>query len=293
MFARLFGKVDNQRSSDQDNIVDTTNTSKLRTITEDELLIHGYIKHQKYLSIPIPIDIINLLLLFYHIEWEMLKFMANTKGFKLSEDRLCAIKQDKWIIQSIVADIEPVKSGIHCWRVYSFTNHVPFAWTVSETNLDRNFTEIGIINLGIYKAIRPQNKYSLNKFDCDVFGKGAVDILLNVDKGILRMCVVGFVEEPYGITMKGLPIPGVNYHKHSTLRRLEDEESVCHQGYVPRLFLCGCEQKAKIAQIPIQYYGKPIRNLFGEFEDEKCVQYSIDELNSEDLELCELEFMLY
>ena len=90
---------------------------------QNEIQVYGYIRQQtEAMSLEIPIDIMNICLSFYFETFEMLQFDAKYKsetGIILTDDRKCAKRE--WIgrdwYRYVMADIEPVREGIHCWRV--------------------------------------------------------------------------------------------------------------------------------------------------------------------------------
>ena len=87
---------------------------------KNESLVHGWIRGQtKTRSVEFPIDIINICLLFYMEVYEILKFndqfIAET-GIELSDDNKCVTRVKGSYHRSIMADVEPVFEGIHCWR---------------------------------------------------------------------------------------------------------------------------------------------------------------------------------
>ena len=70
-------------------------------------------------------------------------------------------------------------------------------------------------------------------------------MLLDADKGILKFCVVPFVEEKYEAILRKIPIDN-------------------DEGYVPHFNLDRRGQNLKIARIPIDWYGKEKSSIFEE-----------------------------
>ena len=95
--------------------------STVRTKEEDCLLIYGYIRIQNISKIEIPTDIKELFIQFHHEEFRRLKFskkfVCNEKGYEFSEDNKCVKRCDPSGMNWILVDDEPVKQGIHCWRI--------------------------------------------------------------------------------------------------------------------------------------------------------------------------------
>ena len=81
--------------------------------------VAGYIRNMQTSEIPESIQLI--ILLFYHEGIEVMKFSATfrTNGiYQLSDDDKCAkVISTGWNAGFILADADPVKSGIHCWRI--------------------------------------------------------------------------------------------------------------------------------------------------------------------------------
>ena len=86
----------------------------------DELLVFGYIRCDIDIDDDeIPMDIINLCMLFYHLNFEILSFSTEFCGqdiYQFTQNNQCVT-----VLESghnfILADVEPVTQGIHCWRI--------------------------------------------------------------------------------------------------------------------------------------------------------------------------------
>ena len=89
----------------------------------DELLVYGFIHKPLLKPLNIPLEIINLCLKFYMELYEILKFSDDKKKhyicerLQLSEDRTCVSRPGYTECGYVLADIEPVTYGIHCWRI--------------------------------------------------------------------------------------------------------------------------------------------------------------------------------
>ena len=89
----------------------------------NELLVHGFIRKQcKKMNIKIPLAIIDLFFIWYHIKCIPLPFSLkyiSSKRIALTENNYCATSKSGnddtygWVL----ADVEPVFKGIHCWRI--------------------------------------------------------------------------------------------------------------------------------------------------------------------------------
>ena len=86
---------------------------------KEKLLIVGYMRQINITNI--PLDIINLFILFYHATYKILQFSkiyCTQKAYVFSDDNKCVTRsRTSGGMAYIVADIEPVKDGIHCWRI--------------------------------------------------------------------------------------------------------------------------------------------------------------------------------
>ena len=87
----------------------------------DEYCVFGFVRTN--CLIQIPNDVQFMCFRFYYEEYVILKFSKeymNNNAYQLSQDNTLAtrkINRDtsyRWILP----DIEPVYSGIHCWRAY-------------------------------------------------------------------------------------------------------------------------------------------------------------------------------
>lgn len=94
----------------------TTKTKK----EMDELLMYGYIRCDIGINNDdIPLDIMNLCMKFYHLNFELLPFsqeFCSDDTYQFTENNQCiTVIADNH--KFIVADVEPVTTGVHCWRV--------------------------------------------------------------------------------------------------------------------------------------------------------------------------------
>ena len=87
---------------------------------QSEILVHGYIKMESKNASEFPLDIMNICLVFYLELFRILRFsdkFISKDGTELRDDNRCAIKSLEFGHNYIMADVEPVFNGIHCWRV--------------------------------------------------------------------------------------------------------------------------------------------------------------------------------
>ena len=111
-----------------------TASSSISFKLKQELLVHGYIQQQisKLLKVQIPVDIIEVCLLFFMSVFEVLKFSQIYKshnGITLSDDNKCAIRAGAFNNHEyIIVDDKPVFKGIHCWRVKVETKTNNYKW---------------------------------------------------------------------------------------------------------------------------------------------------------------------
>ena len=90
--------------------------------TKDHLLVQGFIRiYSQEFSINIPPEIHQLFFLWFHITAQILTWNAEYRSMntiQLSEDKVLAKRNPVSFQPSyILADIEPVFDGIHCWRI--------------------------------------------------------------------------------------------------------------------------------------------------------------------------------
>ena len=86
---------------------------------QDELLVYGYI-HKQSFDVHIPTDVIELCLSFFMQLYEILRFSEQYKSSDdthLSDDRKCVKRLTTYGHRYILADVDVVTNGIHCWRV--------------------------------------------------------------------------------------------------------------------------------------------------------------------------------
>ena len=96
---------------------------------DDELLVYGYV-HEPILNVlQIPTEIIEICLKFYMEIYKILQFSDNKElhyisndGLLLTDNRTCVKRvfdetSTFHECRYVLADIEPVTNGIHCWRV--------------------------------------------------------------------------------------------------------------------------------------------------------------------------------
>ena len=103
----------------------------MATKDQDDLLVHGYIKMliaKHKIDKDIPDDIIKIFVLFYKQTFEIIKWSAEhlNEELNLIDDDKCVFAPDFRSSvapysynphASCVADIEPVNTGSHCWRL--------------------------------------------------------------------------------------------------------------------------------------------------------------------------------
>ena len=83
----------------------------------DKLAVAGYIREQ---GVTFPADLLDLCFLFFHVEYEILRFSTEYKRdtLSLSEDRTLishATNPSSGYFYALV-DTEPVTGGSKCWR---------------------------------------------------------------------------------------------------------------------------------------------------------------------------------
>ena len=95
---------------------------------KDRLLSFGFVRtYCVQFQLDIPTDIMSLVFVWYHIRVEILKWCTeyHGEGIKLLDGhRLAQQPADQdggpaWVLP----DVEPVYSGIHCWRIQVMTKN--------------------------------------------------------------------------------------------------------------------------------------------------------------------------
>eukprot|EP00483_Globobulimina_turgida_P002040 UN02042 len=149
-------------------------------------------------------DIIQTALAFYP-EIEVLKFSTTFKDkfLALSDDNKCVTSNDM-CHKYIVVDIAPVKHGVHCWRAKIQKNQST-DWLLCGVSEKKAFSKYSYTKVyGIARNRwypKDQNKFEYFKFhnniSIDHFNRTnlEIDILLNVDKRELKLCVVGLCDK--------------------------------------------------------------------------------------------------
>ena len=97
---------------------------------KDVLLVYGYMHNQSFFNkLQIPIEIIEICLKFFMEIYQIQQFTddieshyRSSDGLLLTENRTCVRRvfdnSCKWEeCRYILADIEPLTTGIHCWRI--------------------------------------------------------------------------------------------------------------------------------------------------------------------------------
>eukprot|EP01084_Bolivina_argentea_P141969 249450_1 len=190
---------------------------------------------------------------------EILKFspqyMSDDGHLELSDDYKCVTHSGSDSHTYILADIQPVTNGVHCWRVQVThpTQHWLF-WGISSKKLyaqksyykentvqgvavNKGSLEWYLHNNAIHNNITKEYQQLFLKKHCQV------DMLLDVDKGTLNLCVVGHSEGKKQIKICGLSNPPNN-------------------AWVPHFNLYSSNTQLRIAKIPVSLFGKHKKNIF-------------------------------
>eukprot|EP01084_Bolivina_argentea_P095846 172308_1 len=209
---------------------------------------------QKRISIE---DIIQLVFPYCKV-LEILQWSTEFKSklhLELSNNNQCV----KYVGQQndhrfIVADIEPVCSGIHCWRIKATipdASHPWFVWGISDKRMFANESYMDMFGVAYDNQWFPNNRSNFNFKtnrgidDHDLSGLKKtnieVDILLNIDKSELCICAVG--------------------DRNKTEAKMWDLP-VYKQGWVPHIVFYVNKSEAKIASIAVDWYGIKKDNIF-------------------------------
>eukprot|EP01084_Bolivina_argentea_P239193 402043_1 len=221
-----------------------------------ETLVHGYIRTcQKQIHFDIPNDIVEMIGVFYIHIFELLQFVkigTDVNNNLILEDNryLARINGYRWQL-FVLADIKPIMNGIHCFRVYnkSVNGQCYVMWMVSQCK--NKYIRYSYDDKSCY-GISYQEWFSRGhpekKNNGIVLGIGnlglrkseiEVDMLLDLEKEELRICVVGNKEQEAKIW----PVPK------------------CKAGYKPHLHLVDVDI-TRLCRIPVNWYGLEKDGIF-------------------------------
>lgn len=279
--------------SSSDGIISVGNPAK------DELLVSGYCRMvlQKSEALTLPSELIHLLFEWFHQRFEILKWSEQYRtkdAMKLSDDSRCVTRAQMKVqgYQWILCDVDPVFEGVHCWRLMQRNP------TKSSTKSAR---DVGWVNYGVGSkrmytdnAFAPPTVYGIANNDCWYGGGGGnrhwhsyeqnkerrndayvygfarnnieIDILLDADKGILKLVVVGTL----GKMMK--TAGGEQKTGEAILKTLPTETK---HGWVPYIntFSSATGCSLRICKIPSEWYGLSCKDLqWGDECDVPCVK---------------------
>eukprot|EP01084_Bolivina_argentea_P042160 77770_1 len=149
----------------------------------------------------------------------MLTFSSKYKsddGWKFSDHNRCIerLKGDhsaayRWIL----ADIEPVFEGIHCWRVNA-KHKEEGGWVVYGVSPIKQFKnscgQQGVWGITYNNCWYPTMNRNINRSvvtNCEHFHQKNldVDIYLDATRGEMKICVVGMKGDKYEPIFKGMP----------------------------------------------------------------------------------------
>eukprot|EP01084_Bolivina_argentea_P123528 218903_1 len=225
-----------------------------------KLLIERYIK-QNYnynsLKVSIPTNIYCMCILFAFGLYKKIKFSSKYKscyGLKLSENNKFVTKSNDTHSSWILCNIKPIYKGTICWRVFCENpNKELLTFGISsrkkgKTNKLSHDKIYGIsrnnnTNKNYYK---PMGHTKTNKIDLKHFiqNKCVIDILLNADKGLLKLCVPGICDDNHEALIYDIPI-----------------NNKC-KGWIPYFYFSKKSKNAtlSIIQVDKYWYGKKIIN---------------------------------
>eukprot|EP01084_Bolivina_argentea_P155204 270477_1 len=203
-------------------ISDKTYKNTIKSLQQNELLIQGYLNQTKIID-NIPNELLQKILSFYHIKYEILTFNKNliySDHFELSDDDKCATRSGKnrhafLGIDSVYPDQVPLKHGVHFWRI-KITKKNWYDWQLvgvtrwkhikmSEENVSHRLM-YGITNSSGGSGWYPNDEMSTEKssgykyanfVSKSHFGTSSkekyklTDIKLDIDKKELRLYVPG------------------------------------------------------------------------------------------------------
>eukprot|EP01084_Bolivina_argentea_P130670 230678_1 len=187
------------------------------------------------------------------IETEILRFSDEfiTKlytPFELSDDGRCIKRTSNGYVAYVLSDMDPVTSGVHCWRVKitnpKSNNHwIIFAVSQRDTFDDDSYLGGDVFGVSCCSQYYGNNIKNNGVNTKHLHGAKYVDLLLDVDNGKLSICEVG-----------------TNYgdEKEAKLWNLPTDSNVWVHGWVPHFNItyiaAGIE--LRLAKIDTSLYGK-------------------------------------
>ena len=221
------------------------------------------------------IDITKIIIEYYNIA-QILRWSQRYKsktGFQLSDDDKLTTRiedhngsQDsyKWISP----EIEPVNKGIHCWRInVNHTKNKSGGWIVfgispPNVNLKDYFGQKDVWGIAYNGARYPDTLGWGDKDGCKCWNlckpKMEVDILLDLEKGMMKVGIVGKIN---------------TFNKENEYNFKDIPQTNEFGGWIPHFNLVnkyagsrddtvGCQ--LRIAEIPNEFYGEKLQNdVFG------------------------------
>ena len=231
---------------------------------KDELIVYGFVKTNYTNEAVFPSALIDLCFLFYHIQYEILKWSTRykSKGLQLTMDNTCIAEQssNKSGYKYSLCDTDPVKSGKFCWRFEIFN---PSRWwfSICVGQPGKAYPNEGTSKHGVYGVGTDPNWYPYiyakgNRFrntnnkhkgnwshPSKIHSKYHIDMLFDADIGELQLCML---EKQDRLSIKIWGIPCNTDH-----------------GYVPHFNTINLTQcSVRIASIPVESYGEQIEDMF-------------------------------
>ena len=249
--------------------------------TRDKLSVDGYIrKCMKALDIIIPVELLDLILVFYHIKCVVIEWSSVYKSeiIGLSADNKCVKSPTSDWYHAWIIGKDPVFEGIHCWRL--FVNNPRKGWMafcVSKPNFmysvhygQNNVIGIAYNDCWYYSAdfrdIKVSARPTTSGWKMGHFNKERkmmIDVLLDCDKGQLEFCVVTKDDNDYYRPKFS------NLATNTNINEKNGEEP--YNGYVPHLNIHNSAINAEIRAVKMnpKLYGKYQTDLtFDDVESE-------------------------
>ena len=200
----------------------------------------------------IPSDIVQLFHLFLQGTSKALKFhdtFRSVKDCDISEDgthvKISSVGNLEF--PYVLADIKPITSGVHCWRMKTVTTKRWMVWAVSQKkrHSQHPYRRAFGVSKDACDYYPADPTYYQHREPCDKMyfrnlKVGDVDMLLDADAGTLRLCVVGHAKPRHEVKLYNLPIPN---------------EVAGHTGWVPCGIFGYAGQQLRVSSIPREWYG--------------------------------------
>eukprot|EP01084_Bolivina_argentea_P106370 190366_1 len=186
----------------------------------DQWLVFGYIRLNNN---KLPKDVMATCLLFYHLKYDILTF---SQQYKTNDAALILYDGNKCVHRIlneddfgyILGNIEPIKTGIHCWRL-NVVNPSE-RWILFGISQQKRFDNFQMYTNGVFGQLYPYRSCTNWEYTNGINRahfkeqKCQIDILLDADKGTLQLCIVGKCDDKHELRIWNLPQSNTGWLPH-------------------------------------------------------------------------------